>query len=89
MISTPVSCGGVNGRDANSCVFTCCVCVCVSVCLLVCVYGSVFFVVFCSHLPGGPWPGGFLLQFPALHLQVQVPRLSLQVRGEREKRGVK
>lgn len=32
-----------------------------------------------SHLPRWPWPGGVFLQLPALHFQVQVPRIPLQV----------
>lgn len=47
---------------------------------LICLtYMFSMFCVFCSHLPGGSGPGGVFLQFPALYLQVQVPRLSLQV----------
>lgn len=36
-------------------------------------------VSFSSHLPGRPWPGGVFLQLPALHFQVQVPWIPLQV----------
>lgn len=32
-----------------------------------------------SHLPGWPWSGGVFLQLPALHFQVQVPWIPLQV----------
>lgn len=53
----------------------------VSFCLTVLSWNVIVFnLCLYSHLPGWPRPGGVFLQLPPLHIQVQVPRLSLQVR---------
>lgn len=45
----------------------------------ICIVNMAMCMSLCSHLPGWPWPGGVLLQLPALHFQVQVSWIPIQV----------